>query len=161
MLGEELHLERTSTSYHDAFVLRIITVRSRHGHSLPASDVLLIPTCWIPPPQSPNASDLGSVAGLLISSGSNESAAVKLAVVVFGTWLAPLFKAASAWSILVFCDSGAWHNVCLCGVCFWWAFVWGSAGSHTSDVSWQTSETKRDIIELFSCYFSSLQEVSC
>lgn len=57
---------------------------SCYGHSLSALNIPLVPACWTLPPLHLNTSDLGSAAGVQISSGSSVSAAVKLAV-VFGT----------------------------------------------------------------------------
>lgn len=131
------------------------------GHSLPALNITLVPACWTLPPKYLNTSDLGSGAGVQISSGYSVSTAVKLAVVF--EMRQALFQSCSCGSISMKHFSvlwlGAWYNVC---VYFCLAFCWRLYRfTHVACVSWQTSETKRDIIGLFSCYFSPLQEVSC
>lgn len=84
MLAEKLHLSHGKDQSELPGCLSAPKLLwSSLGHSLPTPNILLVPACWIVPPRHTNTSDLGSVAGIQISSGSAVSAAVKLDV-VFG-----------------------------------------------------------------------------
>lgn len=121
----------------------------RPGHSLPTPNILLLPAGWIPPVWHTNTSDLGSVAGVKISSGSSVGTAVRLCVFV-GMGTSPFFKicflVVSAWNLPAFSWLGAWHSWYLC--VFFWVYMF----RHVAHGPWQTW----DMSVLFNCYFSPL-----
>lgn len=155
-------MERATQGYQDTSVLQVIVVMTPTQISwfLPAGSYH---------PNLLNASVLGSVAGVQISSGSSVSCAVKPAV-VFGTSRAQFqswFPCIISMEHFGFRD---WSHtsVCVCVracVSVWFlsgGLLLEATGSHMSPECLGRLQKQRETsLRLFSCYFFPLQEVSC